>query len=210
MKFGKMTVTRGDKHTFLGMKLWFSGVVSVLMNMLEYIMEAFEVFNQPLTRSAATPALKGLFAIDDQSKPLSNEKMERFVSVVKKLLWVGKRGRPDTKLTTAFLCTRLSKRTEQDWTKLWRLLYFLQSMIDDERVLAANSLTKLFTWVDDSYAVHDEMKNHAGGAMSFGCGVFGTKSTKQKTNSKSSTESEVVSVSDYLSSNIWTENIWSH
>ena len=70
-------------------------------------MEAIEAFNQPLTRSAATPAMKGLFTIDDQLKPLSDEKMERFVSVVMKLLWVGKRGRPDTELTTAFFVYKI-------------------------------------------------------------------------------------------------------
>ena len=46
--------------------------------------------------------------------------------------------------------------------------------------------------------------------MSFGRGAFGTKSTKQKLNIKSSTESEVVCVSDYLPSTIWTETFWSH
>ena len=106
-----MAVTRSDKHTFLGMKLRFHGDGSVRINMREYIMKAFKVFNQPLTRSAATPPMKGLFAVDDWSKPLSDEKMDRFTSVVMKLLWVGKRGRPDIELTTAFLCTRLSKCT---------------------------------------------------------------------------------------------------
>ena len=105
LKFGKMAVTRGDKHTFLGMKLRFPGDGTVLIIMQEYIMEAIEAFNQLLSRSAATPAMKGLLTIDDQSKPLSEEKMKRLVSVVMKLLWVGKRGRPDTELTTSFLCT---------------------------------------------------------------------------------------------------------
>ena len=138
-------------------------------------MEAIEVFNQPLTRSAATPAAKGLFEIDDESKALLDEKMERFVSVVMKLLWVGKRGRPDTELTTVFLCMRLSKCTEQDWTKLRRLLHFLKSTIDDERVLAADSPMELLTWVDASYAVHNDMKSHTGGTMSFGREVINLK-----------------------------------
>ena len=89
-KFGKMTVTRGDKLTFLGMKLRYPGDGLVQINMREYIMEAFRVFNRPLTRSAATPAMKGLFAVDDQS--ISDQKMEHFVSVAMKLLWVGKCG----------------------------------------------------------------------------------------------------------------------
>ena len=59
--------------------------------------------------------------------------------------------------------------------------------------------------MDALYAVRDDMKSHTGGAMPFGRGVFDTKSTKQKLKTKSSTESEVVSVSDYLPSTIWTE-----
>ena len=77
--------------------------------MQQYIEEAIEVFGQPLTRSAATPVMKGLFDVEDESKPLSEKKKERFVSVVMQLLWVGKRSWPDTELTTAFLCTKLSK-----------------------------------------------------------------------------------------------------
>ena len=60
--------------------------------------------------------------------------------------------------------------------------------------------------MDAAYAVHNDMKSHTGGAMSFGHSVFGTKSTKQKLNTQSSTEAEVVGVSDYLPGNIWTEN----
>ena len=108
-KFGKMTVTRGDNHTYFGMKLRFPGDGRVWINMRQYIEEAIEVFGQPLTRSAATPAMKGSFDVEDESKPLSEKKKERFVSVVMQLLWVGKRSRPDTELTTAFLCTKLSK-----------------------------------------------------------------------------------------------------
>ena len=54
-------------------------------------------------------------------------------------------------------------------------------------MLAAGSLTELFTGADASYAMHDDMKSHTGGVMSFGRGVISTKSTKQKLNTKSST-----------------------
>ena len=77
-------------------------------------------------------------------------------------------------------------------------------------MLAADSLTELYTWVDASYAVHNDTKSHMGGAMSFGRGVFSTKSTKQKLNTKSSTEAEVVGVSDYLPNTIWTTFFLSH
>ena len=42
------------------------------------------------------------------------------------------------------------------------------------------------------------MKGHTGDVMSYGLGIIHTQSSKQKLNTKSSTESEVVGVSDYV------------
>ena len=122
---------------------------------------------------------------------------ENFVGCKARSTWHG--------IDHSVLCTRLSKCTEQDWTKLRRLLHFLQSTIDDKRVLTADSLTELYTWVDAAYAVHDDRKSHIGGAMLFGCG-----DSVQSQPNKNSTpnQAEVVGVSDYLPSNIWTENFW--
>ena len=56
---------------------------------------------------------------------------------------------------------------------------------------------------DDVHGVHPDTKNHNGGSISFGCRLIHFKSSKQKLNTKSSTESKVVGVSDYLPYNIW-------
>ena len=69
--------------------------------------------------------------------------------------------------------------------------------------MGANSLHHLATFVDGSYAIHPDMKSHTGGAMSFGIGIVHGKASKQKLNTKSSTETEVVAASDYLPYNIW-------
>ena len=105
----------------------------------------------------------------------------------------------------SFLCTRLSVCTEEDWKKLRRLMHFLHDTIDDERIISAENLVDFFTWIDASYAVHNDMRSHTGGTMSLGRGVIHSKSSKQRINTKSSTESEVVGVSDYLPYNIWVE-----
>jgi hypothetical protein len=59
------------------------------------------------------------------------------------------------------------------------------------------------TWVDASYAVHNDMKSHTGGVVLFGRGAIMSKSSKQKLNTKSSTEAELVGASDYLPYPIW-------
>ena len=60
----------------------------------------------------------------------------------------------------------------------------------------------LYTWVDAAYAVHQNMRSHTGGCISFGLGTIHAKSSKQKLNTKSSTEAESVGVSEFMPYNI--------
>ena len=63
----------------------------------------------------------------------------------------------------------------------------------------------LHTLVGASYAIHLDMKGHIGGVMSHGLGIIHTQSSRQKLNTKSSSELEVVGVSDYVPYPIWVE-----
>ena len=66
------------------------------------------------------------------------------------------------------------------------------------------------TWVDASYATYDDMKSHTGGCYSLGLGVAHHKSSKQRLNTKSSTESELVGASDYIAYTLWTMRFLKH
>ena len=69
--------------------------------------------------------------------------------------------------------------------------------------MGADSLSQLCTWVDAAYGVHPDLKIHTGGCISFVYGMVHFKSTKQKLNTKSFTNAEVLGVSNYLPYNIW-------
>jgi len=58
-------------------------------------------------------------------------------------------------------------------------------------------------WVDASFAVHPDMKSHTGMCVSLGRGCLYSRSTKQKINTKSSTEAELVGTHDCLPINVW-------
>ena len=60
-------------------------------------------------------------------------------------------------------------------------------------------------WIDGAFAVHDDMKSHSGAYMSLGKGALIGGSTKQKLNTKSSTEAELVAVDDYMAQAIALE-----
>jgi hypothetical protein len=74
--------------------------------------------------------------------------------------------------------------------------------------LEANDSQLVRWWIDASFAVHQDMKGHTGGVILLGKGgVYGT-STRQKLVTKSSTEAELVGVSDVLPQVIWSRNFW--
>ena len=103
-----------------------------------------------ITREAATPAKKNLFKVDATSKALGKDASDCFHRTVAKLLYVAIRARMDLLLANGFLCTRVSKSTEQDFRKLRRLLEYIKGSIDLEYTLGANSMSHLRTWVDAS------------------------------------------------------------
>ena len=100
----------------------------------------------------------------------------------------------------------MSKSDEDDWNKLKRVLGWIKSTIDDKRYIGAKNLAQLFTWIDASYAVHPDMRSQTGGAQSMGRGILHGSARKQKINAKSSTEAEVIGMSDYVTHAIWRRN----
>jgi len=85
-----------------------------------------------------------------------------------------------------------------------RVLKYLKGTINLFLTLTAVNTNVIKWWVDGAYAVHPDMRSHTRGMMSLGRGcVYGT-STKQKLNTKSSTETELVSTDDVMPQILWT------
>ena len=202
--FGKMTVTRGQEHDFLGMHIVFdrsSGKATITMS--SYLHEAINESGMDIRRKAATPATGSLFTVNPDAKPLERKDADMFRRIVCKLLYVGLRGRADILTALSYLSTRITCPSEDDYTKLRRLLEYLSGTLDMGLTLGADNLGSLYTWVDASYATHGDMRSHTGGVVSFGTGGLLCKSSKQKLNTKSSTEAELIGASDYLPNTIW-------
>jgi hypothetical protein len=154
--------------------------------------------------AASSPAASHLFDADDGAVKLDEEKGAMFHHNVAKILFLCKRARPDVQTATAFLSTRVKVPDEDDYKKLTRVMRYLRSTRNLPLTLEAENLSIIKWWVDASYAVHPDMKSHTGGIMTLGKGaVYGT-SLKQKINTKSSTESELVGVGEALPIILWT------
>jgi hypothetical protein len=71
-------------------------------------------------------------------------------------------------------------------------------------VLSANGSGILKWWVEASFAVHPNMRGQSGGGLSLGRVFPIMSSTKQKINTRSSTETEIVGADDFMPSICWT------
>ena len=137
---------------------------------------------------------------------LSKDMRESFHTYVAKGLFLCKRARPDIMPAIAFLSTQVKKPTKHDWYKLRRMMNFLTTTINDGLTLRAN-LNIITNWyIDAAFAVHTDYKSHTGALLTLGQGAVTSISTKQKINTRSSTESELVSTDDIIAKVIWTKN----
>ena len=113
-KFGKMNVTRGNKHIYLGLEIEIRDR-KVFISMKGYLEEAICDFGEEITGSATSPACKSLMTVNKEAKTLDKECSDRFHSIVQKLLHVSKRARLDIQVAIGFLCTRVQQPNEDDW-----------------------------------------------------------------------------------------------
>jgi hypothetical protein len=204
-KHGKVTTTRGKIHDYLGMTFDFSEKKKVKVDMIKY-MEAMvgDFSNKFKTNDTApTPAAEDLFT-EGESKDLDTKRAEEFHTFVAKGLFACKRARPDIHPTIAVLCTRVKKPNEDDWRKLNRLLKYINGSRKDKLILSADDLHVIKWYVDAAFAVHPDFKSHTGGNMTYGRGAPISMSRKQKLNTRSSTEAELVGPDDLSILILWT------
>ena len=185
------------------MDIYFPGDGTVDIDMSPYLQEALDDFPDIIDRIVTSPAANHIFDIDPTSPKLSEEKREKLHSIVAKLLFVSTRGRPDIHLPISFLTSRCTKADEDDWKKLKRLLQYIKCTLDLKLTLSAENMNIIKWWVDAAYAVREDCKSQTGSTMTLGRGTIMSKSTKQKINTKSSTESELIGASDSVPQIVW-------
>lgn len=203
-KHAPLTVTRGKVHDYLGMRLDYSKKGEVHITMIEYIDKMLEELPTDMQNEYATPAALHLFKTNEDEVKLDEATSDLFHHNVAKLLFLCKRARPDIQTAIAFLTTRVKGPDIHDYKKLARTMGYLRATRELPLILKGDSFDQVQWWIDGAYAVHDDMKSHTGIFMSMGGGAMYSNSIKQKLNTKSSTEAELVAVDDAMSQLIWT------
>src|SRR5210317_2230396 len=85
------------------------------------------------------------------------------------------------------------------------MIKYINKTKDEKLHLMADDLGVIKWYVDASFAVHPDYKSHMGGVMTYGKGAPITMSRKQRLNTRSSTEAELVGVDNISTMILWTK-----
>jgi hypothetical protein len=163
-RFGKMTITRGKQHVFLGMNITYLDNGTAEISMPDYE-ESITELGENVNKTAASALKRDLCENCEKSKMLEKIEGETFHSIVAKLLHVSHRGTSGHSAVDRFPLhqgimqyqTRLDE-VEASWE-------YLNGTLKDVRIIGADDLVNMKTWVDASYAVHMDTKSHMGGVV---------------------------------------------
>lgn len=200
--YKEVKIKEGNKHSYTGMNFDFSVKGEVKITMEGYINDVLKSYE--VEGTATTPAQIFLFEVREDAELLDSEMKAEFHSRVAKLLYLAKRVRPDILQTIIFLSTRVQAPNVDDWNKLERCLKYLKGEPNLGIILRPNpDEMNVNAYVDASYGVHSDGKSHTGVMIALGDGPIYIRSTKQRIVTKSSTEAELVGLSDACSQIIW-------
>eukprot|EP00804_Cyclotella_cryptica_P005871 CCRYP_000147-RA/>CCRYP_000147-RA protein AED:0.12 eAED:0.13 QI:0/0/0/1/0/0/3/0/1214 len=203
--YGNISVSEGNKHTYLGMDLDYSEAGKCKITMSGYTKEVIDGFPEVIEGTAATPAADHLFQTREDGKKLPEEQAAAFHGTTAQLLFLSGRARRDIQTAVAFLTTQVKQPVEDDWGKLKRVLRYLNGTREMGLCLGVENMGLVRWYVDASYATHEDCKGHTGAMMTLGRGAAISLSRKQKTNARSSTEVELIGVYDALPSILHTK-----
>jgi hypothetical protein len=195
----------GDVVNYVGMTFDFGEEGQARVTMDGCTKDIVEVSG--VTTAKVTPATSALFDVREAPKATPAE-AKRFHSLTMKLLYLAKRVRPEILTAVSFLCTRVHECDIDDLAKLERVIGYLVHTPGRGIVLKIGEAIEVNAYIDASYGVHQSSgKSHTGCALVIGgMGPVYVKSAKQGHVTKSSTEAELVGMSDMAGQAILLRN----
>jgi hypothetical protein len=205
-EYNEITVNDDLVLNLLGMTLDYSTANQLTISMIGYTKEILKLL--PTPGLSNVPADDSIFKCDPNSPLLSSSQQQLFHTIVAKLIYLTKRSRPDILLAVSFLSTRVSAPTIQDENKLKKVLMYLNSTVDLGITIQKNTdELEVKGYIDASFACHDDRRSHTGLITMVNNIIVEVRSTKQKTNTKSTCESELIGLGDSYGYVLYINNI---
>ena len=201
--FKEVKLSNKDVLQYLGYEVK-NNADKIEISMSKYLDDV--ITERGTTGHSNTPARLNLMDEDKNAELLGEKDRKKFHRNVAQLLYVAKRFRFDILLTISHLASKVQAPTEQDDKDLDRVYKYLNKTKDVKMVFNKGKAFSAFGMIDAAYGVHTNGVSRTG-IMIFLFGVcVGAWTAKQKIVTKSSTEAELVALTDGSGHVIWLRN----
>jgi hypothetical protein len=220
-----------DDFSYLGMSIKRNRAKRTIdINMEGHLADIIGKFAPPDLKPADTPAPTSLFVDDPdppsadnvggkvtlsddehrratrdwqrRNQPLDPERKAIFHSCVMSLMFPARLARGDFLLPVNYLSTKVAKPTERHYAAMMRVLRYVKGSLNRGITLGGDKIEPV-VYADASDKVHDDGRGHGGLFMTLGRGPVFSRSTKLRLITLSSTESELLIVSDSTCYILW-------
>lgn len=135
---------------------------------------------------------------------MPEEQAQQFHHSVAQHVFLQKRAQRDIQVAVSFLSSRVKRPDEDDWGKLRRVIQYLKGSRSLKLRIKVDGLDEAKWLVDASHNVHWDCRGQTGAGMTLGSGAVVSSSNKQKVNTRSACESELVGVDDACPTLLWS------
>jgi hypothetical protein len=170
-----------------------SPLILSLTNVFENLLN-----DENINESVNTPASNNILFVNELEDILCEEEQNKIRSITYKLMYLATRTRPDIYFAVNHLCTKINKYTLDDKRKVNRVLKYLHGTVDMGINFIKKDQLNIELYADASHGIHQDGKGHSGLSIMINNSPILVKSSKQKIVSLSSTESELICLSDSI------------
>lgn len=163
------TVNEGPVLEYLGLRAEF-GKRHVFVSQPGYAETIIQEADVNNLSPSPLPYQHNLFELAPESPTLPPREAKRYVKVTMMLNFLAIRTRPDIKLATAFLTTRLTNPTKADWTKLIKTVRYLNGTKNLGLTFHAAGTT-LSCQADASHGLHHDGRGQLGVCLWLGSSI---------------------------------------
>lgn len=203
-RFGEITEHTGLLHNYLGMQFDFSEVGRVNITMSGYVDKMLIKYGISESMVEKYPTNDNLFKRDDNSPALDDYHRIEFHSSVYTVAYLAQRIKPECLPIVSELSSHVRCPTEEDWEKLTHLLRYVNGTRHIGMCIEIPSgPICVNASIDSSHGCHANMRGQGAGVLSLSrdgtAGTIHCESYKLALNTKSTAETELVTMSDYAS-----------
>ena len=199
------TVTNlGDLKHFLGMEVE-RAVDGFKLNQQKYINKLASRFGLEDAKASKIPLDPAYLQQKEENDQLPNN--TNYLSLIGGLLYIAVHTRPDIAVSTSILAQKSSRPTQLDWQEAKRVLRYLMGTSDHKLHLGSTG-AGLEMYVDADWAGdHRDRKSNSGYLVRFGGGLVSWGSRKQSCVALSSTEAELVALTEGCQELVWIRKL---